>query len=159
LFTTICPNSEALLDTKPIDPMYNLPHGMIILHIQMTALYSPGAHRPPVPIYSEAIVASKPVWRRVFEFYSDAVDINRVRGVNKLSIIIFAPEVYKGALGGIDWHYKCGHIIATLHSNVIVYDFGDIYALAWAFLGSGHKAQWCLLLLHNVGAGSPEQHT
>jgi len=47
--------------------------------------------------------------------------------IYKLSIIVFAPEVYNGASSGINWNYKCGHIIATLHSNVTVYGLGDIY--------------------------------
>jgi len=57
-----------------------------------------------------------------FELHCDAVDINRVGDVNILSIIVFASEVDNGALGGVKWHYKCGHIIATLHSNVTVDD-------------------------------------
>jgi hypothetical protein len=62
-----------------------------------------------------------------FELHCDIVDINRVGDINILTIIVFTSEVFNGALGGIDRHYKCGHIIATLHSNVTVDDLGDIY--------------------------------
>jgi len=80
-----------------------------------------------------------------FELHFDAVDIDRVGDINILAIIVFASEVENGAPGAIDQHYKCRHIIATLHSNVTVDNLGDIYKYApvWAFLGSGHMAQWC----------------
>jgi len=41
-----------------------------------------------------------------------------------LTIIVFTPEFDNGALGGVNRHYKCRHIIATLHANVIVDDLG-----------------------------------
>jgi len=54
------------------------------------------------------------------------VDINWVGDVHKLFIIIFAIEFYNGTSSGIDWHYKCRHIIATLHPDVTIYNLGYI---------------------------------
>jgi len=55
------------------------------------------------------------------------VDIDWVGDVNVLAIIVFAPEFDNGTPGGINWHYKGGHIIANLDANVIVDYLGDIY--------------------------------
>jgi len=51
-----------------------------------------------------------------------------------LAIIVFAPEVDNGAMGSVDRHYKCRHIIAALDANVAALDanvtvdyLGDIY--------------------------------
>jgi len=44
-----------------------------------------------------------------------------------LFIITFTLEVYNGASSGVDWHYKCGHIIATLHPNITVDNLIYIY--------------------------------
>jgi len=60
------------------------------------------------------------------EFHCEAVDVDWVWDFNKLFIITFALEVYNGASSSINQHYKCGHIIATLHPNVTVYNLGDI---------------------------------
>jgi len=62
-----------------------------------------------------------------FELHCDMVDINWVVDINILTIIVFAPEVDNGPPGAIDRHYKCRHIIATLHANVIVDYLRDIY--------------------------------
>jgi len=55
------------------------------------------------------------------------VDIDRVGDIDILAIIVFAPEVDNGATGSINRHYKGGHIIAALDTNVTVDYLGDIY--------------------------------
>jgi len=54
------------------------------------------------------------------------VDIDWVGDINILHIIVFAPEIDNGPPGTINGHYKCRHIIAAQHANVIVDYLGDI---------------------------------
>jgi len=82
-----------------------------------------------------------------FELHCDTVDINWVGDINILTIIVFAPEVDNGTPGAIDRHYKCGHIIATLHANVIVDDLRDIYVVVG--YNCGRKPRKTYILAQN----------
>jgi len=55
----LTPVPETTLDTKPFDPMSNIPHIMDnIMHPDNIPL-SPGDHRQSAPIYSKALIASQ----------------------------------------------------------------------------------------------------